>query len=93
MLVAVSLSMIIRNSVSSPNCMTRIAARRLRISPTRGASGVIEASETNPRLLGWPKYGVLEALNASARNCTLIFSVTAKFLNSEKSRLRWPGES
>ena len=36
----------------SPNCRTRMEARRFRISPTRGASGITELGETNPILLG-----------------------------------------
>src|SRR6187399_1791164 len=76
----------------SPNCITRIAARSDRISPTRGASGVMELSDTNPRLFGWPKYGVFVRLNDSPRNCTVTRSVIAKFLNNEKSRFRCPGD-
>src|SRR6185369_14765739 len=78
--------------IFNPNCKTRIAARRLRISPTRGASGVTELGEMNPRLFGWPKNGVLKALKASPRNCTFNCSVSVKFLNMEKSRFLWPGE-
>src|SRR6266581_3095694 len=40
---------------------------------------------------GKPKIGVLNALNASARNWSESFSAILKFLNREKSRLRVPG--
>ncbi len=35
----------------NPNCITRMAAVRERLCPTRGASGVIELSETKTKLL------------------------------------------
>ena len=70
--------------------MIRIGERMLRTSPSRGPSGAKEFSVENVRPLGWLKYGVLVKLKNSDRNCTFQFSWTTKFLNSEKSRFRWP---
>ena len=43
-------------------------------------------------VLGTPNWTRLNALNASARNCTCILSLTRVFLNTEMSKLRIPGD-
>jgi hypothetical protein len=43
-----------------------------------------------PDYPGWPNWGVLVVVKASARNCRLILSVKGKFLKTEESRLLKP---
>src|SRR5438046_1353180 len=74
-----------------PNCSVRIGAVRTRISPTRGASGLREFWLIKPIPFGFPNQGWLNALKASARNCSLTDSVIRKFLDMEKSRFRSDG--
>ena len=47
--------------------------------------------EADRKLFGGLKFGVLNMLNISARNCNFTDSLIWKFLNSEKSKFASPG--
>ena len=66
--------------------------RKFVIWPACGASGTMDWLLTKPMFVDCPKYGVLNALNNSVRNCVFTRSVMEKFLKMEASRFRWPGE-
>jgi hypothetical protein len=75
-----------------PSWTVRIGPSSERISPIRGASGTTALTLVNPIDPGFPKYGVLSALKASSRTCSLAASVfgRAKFLKSDRVRILLP---
>src|SRR5450755_2285298 len=65
-----------------PNCIIR----------EKFTCDVIRPKELLPNdVLGAANIGVLNAFNASARNCPLNFSRIEKLLNIDTSQLAWPG--
>jgi len=62
-------------------CESAVALEALLPAPNEGAAIT----------LGALKFGVLNKLNTSIRNCVWTFSVTLMFLSSEKSITLWFG--